>query len=198
MDRRTIATPHENRAARVDRRRKRAIGEFSGSAFAQANPRVPSSTSRRRHLVPRRKTAILCPAGTPDTTPATGVLPNRLYIDGSAKVMMTSSEESVFSPPDEKRLRKFPIGHHAAHLGAPELEPAFAVEARGARSGSLRTSAKDGLQQVAQYYREFLKREGYDVTENSSPRRSRRDAFRMQGSRRQNARRHLRRIPRGD
>ena len=45
----------------------------------------------------------------------------------------------------------------------PQPQAGF-VEARGA----LETTAKDRLQRVAQYYREFLKREGDEASENST------------------------------
>jgi hypothetical protein len=88
---------------------------------------------------------------------------------GSAKVTMKRSDGSVSYVSGSEAASKVPDWvTAAAYPGAPQPQPAFAVEAPGKRSGSLGTTAKDGLQQVAQYYRELLKREGYEVSETST------------------------------
>jgi hypothetical protein len=88
---------------------------------------------------------------------------------GSAKVTVTASDGSVSYLSGPEAAAKVPDWViAAAYPGAPQPEATFAVEAPGKRSGSLGTTAKDGLPQVTQYYREFLKREGYEVNETST------------------------------
>jgi hypothetical protein len=88
---------------------------------------------------------------------------------GSAKVTMKRSDGSVSYVSGSEATSKVPDWVNiAAYPGASQPQAAFAAEAPGARSGSLGTTSKDQLEQVAQYYREFLKREGYEVSENST------------------------------
>ncbi len=87
---------------------------------------------------------------------------------GSAKVMMKRSDGAATYVSGAEAASKVPDWvTAAAYPGAPQPQAAFAVEAPGKRSGSLGITAKDGLQQVAQYYREWLKREGFEVSETS-------------------------------
>jgi len=88
---------------------------------------------------------------------------------GSAKVTMKRSDGSVSYVSGAEAASKVPEWvSAAAYPGAPGPQATFVAEAPGARSGSLGTISTDDLRRVAHYYREFLKRENYEVTENST------------------------------
>jgi hypothetical protein len=88
---------------------------------------------------------------------------------GSAKVTIKRSNESVSYVSGAEAASKVPEWViAAAYPGAPRPHASFAAEAAGVRSGSLGTVSNDDIQQVAQYYREFLKQQGYEVNENST------------------------------
>ncbi len=88
--------------------------------------------------------------------------------DGSANVTVKRTDGAVSYVSGSEAASKTPAWVlTAAYPGAAPPQAAFAVEARGALSGSLGTATKDDLQKVAQYYRGLLQREGYQVTENA-------------------------------
>ena len=88
--------------------------------------------------------------------------------DGSAHVTMKRTDGSVSYVSGTEAATKTPAWVlKAAYPGAAPPQAAFAVEARGVRSGSLGTATHDDLQKVSQYYRELLQREGYQVTEHA-------------------------------
>jgi hypothetical protein len=88
---------------------------------------------------------------------------------GSANVTMKRSEDSFSYVTGPEAASKVPSWVNAAgYPGATAPQVAFWVEAAQGRSGSLGSTSKDDPQQVAQYYREFLNREGYEISENST------------------------------
>lgn len=89
--------------------------------------------------------------------------------DGSAKVTMKRPDGSVSYVSGSEAAAKVPDWvTAAAYPGAPQPQAAFAFDASGKQIGSLATTTKDDAQQVIQYYREFLKRERYNVSETST------------------------------